>query len=299
MPMPPWPDYELIDFGRDNRGVGRKLERFGQRTFDRPCPAAADAAPAVRVWRADLRYSGSRGGDGKWRRPAAGTARTATGGATTIRVPLPGGGVFRLRVEPTPAGQLGLFPEQFTHWGRIAQWAADTPRPARVLNLFAYTGASTLAAAGGGAEVTHVDASRPAVALARQNAQASGLADAPIRWIVEDALKYCRREATRGARYDAVVLDPPTFGHGPAGEQWRLSRDLPTLLDLVGALTDRCPALLVASCHTPGIGPAELGAYLADGVLGRCGHPAATGSLWLATHGGRRLPSGVYARWPR
>src|SRR5690606_31286241 len=138
--------------------------------------------------------------------------------------------------------------------------------PPRVLNLFAYTGGSTLAAAAAGAEVTHVDASKPSVELARQNAERSGLAAAPVRWIVEDALRYCQREVKRGSCYDAVILDPPTYGHGPKGPSskgtsWRLERDLPLLLDLCATLVDRAPKFFLATCHTPGVGPAELSAY--------------------------------------
>ena len=155
------------------------------------------------------------------------------------------------------------------------------------------------AAAAAGAAVTHVDASKPSVALARKNAEASGLADAPVRWIVEDAVRYCQREVKRGNRYDAVVLDPPSFGHGPKGEQWKLTRDLPKLLGLIAKLVDGRPKFLLATCHTPGVGPAEIGAYLADGVFGACGQPANTGEHSLVSSDGRRLESGVYARWPR
>ena len=192
-----------------------------------------------------------------------------------------------------------MFPEQFSNWRWIAAQVARSNRPLRMLNLFAYTGGSTLAAAVAGAEVTHVDASKPSVALARQNADASDLADAPIRWIVEDVVKYCRREVKRGNRYDVVVLDPPSYGHGPKGEEWKLARDLPTLLDLCGELTERAPVFLLATCHTPGVGPAELSAYLSDAIVGHCGQPPASGKLWLATEDGRRLDSGVFARWPR
>jgi 23S rRNA (cytosine1962-C5)-methyltransferase len=164
--------------------------------------------------------------------------------------------------------------------------------------LFAYTGGSTLAAAVGGAEIVHVDAAKSIVARARENAAASGLANRPIRWIVEDAMKFCRREVNRGNRYDAVILDPPTYGHGPKGEEWVIKRDLLPLLELCGELTERCPKFVLLTCHTPGIGPAELSAYLSEGIFGRCGQPPKTGELFLETADGRRLPSGVYARWP-
>jgi 23S rRNA (cytosine1962-C5)-methyltransferase len=155
-----------------------------------------------------------------------------------------------------------------------------------------------LAASVAGAEVAHVDAAKPSVWLASQNAKHSGLAERPTRWIVEDALKFCRREVKRHNRYDAVILDPPTYGHGPKGEEWQIKRDLLPLLELCGELTERRPKFVLLTCHTPGIGPAELAAYLADGIFGHCGQPPRTGELALETAGGRRLPSGVFARWP-
>lgn len=283
-----WPDYELLDFGG-----GRKLERFGQTPVDRPSPAAAGVAPLARDWPEGVRYSGAKVSDGSWSQAAS--QRLADG----VTVPLGAGRAFRVELDLTPAGQVGLFPEQFPNWRWLAERVAAAGRPLRVLNLFAYTGASTLAAAAAGAEVTHVDASKPSVERARANAALSGLAGAPIRWIIEDALKYCRREVKRGSQYDAVILDPPSYGHGPKGEEWKLERDLPALLGMVGELTRRQPAFLLATCHTPGVGPAELATYLADGVFGSCGQAPASGRLWLTTRDGRRLESGVYARWPR
>ena len=285
-----WPDYEILDFGG-----GRKLERFGSLVVDRPCPAAESEQPATKKWQADGRYTGARVGDGKWKPPTTGVSSAAT-----ITVPLSPGRSFALTIELSPAGQVGLFPEQLPNWRWIARQVSRASRPLRVLNLFAYTGGSTLAAAaaGGDVEVTHVDASKPSVALARQNATASGLAEAKIRWIVEDALKYCRREVKRGSRYDAVILDPPSYGHGPKGEEWRLARDLPVLMDLIGELTARQPVFLLATCHTPGVGPAELSAYLSDGVFGSCSAPPTGSRLWLHAADGRKLESGVSVRWP-
>jgi 23S rRNA (cytosine1962-C5)-methyltransferase len=155
-----------------------------------------------------------------------------------------------------------------------------------------------LSAACAGAEVVHVDAAHSSVMTARENAKLSGLAEQPIRWIVEDALKFCRREVKRGNRYDAIILDPPTYGHGPKGEDWQIKRDLLPLLELCGELVERRPKFVLLTCHTPGIGPAELSAYLAEGIFGHCGQPPRTGELALVTADGRRLPSGVFARWP-
>ena len=171
-------------------------------------------------------------------------------------------------------------------------------KPLRVLNLFAYTGGSTLAAAAAGAEVVHIDAARNIVDRARQNADLSGLADRPIRWIAEDAMKFCQRELKRGNQYDAVILDPPSYGHGPKGEPWKIDEHLLPLLKLCGELTAESRAFVLVTCHSPGIGPAELAAYLAEGIFGHCGQPPVAGELFLETADGRQLPSGVFARWP-
>jgi 23S rRNA (cytosine1962-C5)-methyltransferase len=216
-----------------------------------------------------------------------------------------GHAAFRLQLDGLPSGQVGVFPEQCENWDWIARQIrrakpqAEAGRNIKVLNLFAYTGASTLAAAGAGAEVVHVDAAKTIVDRARRNAELSGLADRPIRWIAEDAVKFCRRELNRGNRYDAVILDPPSYGHGPKGETWKVETDLLPLLKLCGELTSEGRAFILVTCHSPSIGTAELSAYLADGIFGNCGQPPAAGELSMQTADGRRLPSGVYARWPK
>jgi 23S rRNA (cytosine1962-C5)-methyltransferase len=291
-----WPDYELLDFGD-----GRKLERFGEWVISRPSPAARDAKRQRRQdWaRAGLLYSDD-GVKSSWagiggRKPLAEPYELDV--STAIGVPL-GLSTFQMRVRPLPSGQVGVFPEQWPCWKWIAGRCAAAAAPLKVLNLFAYTGGSTLSAALGGAEVVHVDAAHSSVMFARDNAKLSNLAEHPIRWIVEDAAKFCLREVKRGNRYDAVILDPPTYGHGPKGEEWLVKRDLLPLLELCGELTERSPKFVLLTCHTPGIGAAELSAYLSDGMFGHCGQPPRTGELSLETSDGRRLPSGIYARWP-
>jgi len=286
-----WPDYELIDFGE-----GRKLERFGEWMFDRPAPASAGVAKAKpQAWRgATAKFEGERAMAGEWAPPVSSWSTRQT----LVSVPLEGDVAFHMRLEPLPSGQIGMFPEQRSNWEWIAWEAARSPQSLKILNLFAYTGGSTLAATAAGASVVHVDAAKSVVSRARQNAEASGLANRPIRWIVEDSLKFCRREAKRGNRYDAVILDPPTYGHGPKGEEWNIKRDLLPLLELCGELSDRRPKFVLLTCHTPGIGPAELSAYLSEGIFGACGQPPRAGELYLETADRRRLPSGVYARWP-
>ncbi len=286
-------DYELLDFGD-----GRKLERFGPVVLDRPSPAAEGVERArPELWRqAAARFVGARAGDGRWE-PAATRWRPDDWGFVHDGV-----ASFRLRLDALPSGQVGVFAEQCGNWDWIAREAAKPQAMGearlRVLNLFAYTGGSTLAAAAAGAQVVHVDAARNMVERARENAALSGLADRPIRWIAEDALRFCRREVKRGNRYDAVVLDPPSYGHGPKGEPWKIGEHLLPLLKLCGELSAESRAFVLVTCHSPGIGPAELAAYLAEGIFGHCGQPPRSGELFLETRDGRRLPSGVFARWP-
>ena len=167
----------------------------------------------------------------------------------------------------------------------------------KVFNLFAYTGGSTLAAAAAGAEVVHVDAAKNIVAWARRNAELSGLGDAPIRWIAEDAMKFVKRELKRGNRYDAVILDPPSYGHGPQGEVWRLSKHLPRLLSLCHELTAGRPEFMLLTCHTPGYGPDTLREMMLE-AFGSEGIVSA-GALTIRSAAGRMLPSGAVVRWKR
>lgn len=277
-------NYSLLDFG-----AGRKLERLGPYVIDRPTPAAEGfrvSRPAA--WAgAQARFERGTGERGTWkcREDLAETWLVAFGPLT-------------LELKLTEFGQVGLFPEQAENWDWIGRQVKRFERPLRMLNLFAYTGGATLAAAQAGAEVTHVDAARNVVAWARRNARHSGLAEAPIRWIAEDAPTFVARELRRGNRYDAVILDPPSYGHGPEGETWKLSRDLLPLLAACGELTAKQRAFMLLSCHSPGYGPAELEACLAEAVFGHCGSGARATPLTIPAADGRLLPSGVCARWP-
>jgi 23S rRNA (cytosine1962-C5)-methyltransferase len=184
------------------------------------------------------------------------------------------------------------------NWRWIAKQVRRAGRPIKVLNLFAYTGGSTLAAARAGAQVVHVDAAKNVVSWARRNARLSGLSEAPIRWITEDARKFVSRELKRENLYDAVVLDPPSYGHGPKGEAFQLDDDLMPLLADCGALTAGHRTFMLMTCHSPAYGPAELEACLADAVLGSCSAGALATTLDLQTGDGRRLNAGVSVRWP-
>jgi 23S rRNA (cytosine1962-C5)-methyltransferase len=271
--------YEFID-----AGDGRRLERFGELVVDRPAPTA-DAPPRdPAAWAgADLRFDRYVG----WT-------------AVTDGEPQPwivDDGDLRLELRPTDTGQVGLFPEQVPNRAWVRDAVAQLGGSPQVLNLFAFTGAMTLSAAAAGASVTHVDGSRPTVAWARRNAELSGLADRPVRWIVDDVERFVAREQRRERRYDAVILDPPSYGHGGRGAAsgWRLEERLEGLLARCADLTGGDPALVVLSAHTPGFGPDRLAGELAS-ALGRSERDVDAGELGIRARSGAHLRLGAYAR---
>ncbi len=285
-PASAWPHYELLDFGD-----GQRLERFGQFIVARPAPVGADIVSSLWSTATATFEIGSdrRAQRGIWR-PA-----DALPSSWLIKC-----GPLRLELKPTDFGHLGIFPEQVGNWrwinDQVGRQFARKGRPPRVLNLFAYTGGSTLAAAAAGAELTHVDSSRSAVAWARRNADHSGLAAAPIRWIVDDAVRFVRREIARGNRYDAVILDPPSYGHGPAGEIWKLEDQLPTLLAECATLTASSRLFMLLSCHTPTVTPVAAARMLAES-LGVSRDTIAAEKLAIRAADGRQLFCGVAARF--
>lgn len=269
-------DYELLDLDD-----GRKLERFGAVSLVRPAPAARGprTIPAA-AWDGATAEFVANGTSGRWRR------------ADSIPDPwiVRCGGVQYL-LRATPSGQVGLFPEQTAWRERIA---ASVRPGTRLLNLFAYTGGSTLAAARAGAAVTHVDAARGVVAWARENAERNGMAAAPVRWIVDDAARFAERELRRGARYDAVVLDPPSFGRDPRGRIWKIEKDLePLLRTCRGLLSGESPFLFVTA-HTRAWKPRDLGARV-DRAFGGAPGPTRTGSLELRSAADGVLRAGIFA----
>lgn len=276
-------DYELID-----SGDGRKFERFGGVSLVRPCsqalwrpnsPSAWSGATATFDREDGNRWHGRNGLPESW------TIRTAG---------------IRFYLRGTDFGHLGIFPEQRAQWKWIRETAAAAKADrgcVRVLNLFAYSGGSTLAAAQGGAEVCHLDAARGMVQWARENAGLNGLAETPIRWIVDDAAAFMRREIRRGRRYDAVILDPPTFGRGANGETYKIERDLQDTLSLVRSLLSDSPLFVLFSSHTPG-----LSCRVAENVVSQAFGPGRveSGEMLLEPRLGaadaRPCPSGVYCR---
>jgi 23S rRNA (cytosine1962-C5)-methyltransferase len=273
-------DYQLVDFGG-----GRKLERFGAYLVDRPAPSAV---------------GNSKLGPDKWAQAAASFDRVAgTERRWTIASQIPHDWTVRwrqlqLELKLTDFGHLGLFPEHAGSWAWLADQVAAARRPLKVLNLFAYTGGATLAMASAGAQVVHVDSARPVVAWARRNAERSGLSQAPIRWIVEDAPKFVRRELARGNRYDAVVLDPPSYGHGPKGEPWKFEADLAALVHDCFRLGPDGLRFLLLSSHTAGFSSRQAqDLFLTSGAAGR----VAVEPVELSSTDGRRLSYGIAARW--
>jgi 23S rRNA (cytosine1962-C5)-methyltransferase len=280
-------DYELLD-----SGDGRKLERFGRIVLARPCAQAVwkPSLPEEAWARADAAFDRADGN--RWHNrgalPAEWTVRAA-------------GIAFRL--SGTDFGHLGIFPEQREQWAwireTVARARATRRDPVQVLNLFAYSGGSTLAAALGGAAVCHLDASKGMVQWARDNARLNGLEDRPIRWIADDAHTFLCREARRGRRYDAVILDPPTFGRGQGNELYKIEKDLPETLRLCRELLTPDPLFVLLSAHTPGYSPVVLRNVLGQAVRGLGGALACGELLLTGAEGVPPAPCGAFARWLR
>jgi 23S rRNA (cytosine1962-C5)-methyltransferase len=273
-------DYELIDVGD-----GARLERFADHVVDRPHAGAFEPRRTPGRWaEADLRFDRDRG----WSGPGLAAAQADW----NVRL-----WETTMSLRPTDAGQVGVFPEHAQQFGFLAGEVTErvgAGSAVDVLNLFAYTGLATVALAGWGAAVTHVDASRPSVAWARQNATANGLADRPVRWIVEDARAYVRREARRGRGYDGVVLDPPSYEHGGKGTAWQLAEDLAGLLRGCASLL-RDDGFILLTAHTEGYGPAKLGAALRTAFGAGAGTRLGMGDVELGATSGASLVLGAYA----
>ena len=272
--------YELIDSGN-----GRKLERFGRYVIARPCSQALwkPSLPPSEWGKADASFDREDGNHWRGRSKLPGEWTIETAG-------------IRFKLGGTDFGHLGIFPEQRAQWEWIRKSVGErgtgNGERGTVLNLFAYSGGSTLAAALGGAEVCHLDASKGMVAWARENAALNGLATHPIRWIVDDAHKFMAREIRRGRRYDAIILDPPSFGRGAAGEMYKIERDLGETLSLVKELLSEKPAFVLFSSHTPG-----LSVCVAENVIGQMFPSASLESGEMLLEGaGTACPSGVFCR---
>ena len=276
----PWPDYGLIDTGH-----GRKLERYGPYRFIRPEPQAL-WTPAALDWDADGEFVGGSEEDGGGRWNLAATVPPAW--------PLAYGAV-RFRASNTPFRHLGFFPDMACHW----DWMAARSAGAAVLNVFGYTGVGSLVCAAAGATVTHLDASKRAVSAAVENQRLSGLAEAPVRWVVDDALKFMRREVRRARRYDGIILDPPKYGRGPDGEVWELYRDLPELLALARSLLDTQSRFLVLTVYAIRMSAVAIAELAAEALAG-LGGTITAGEMTIREEArGRLLPTAIFVRWER
>ena len=278
----PWSDYGLIDSGH-----GRKFERYGRYRFIRPEPQAM-WAPALAEWDADGEFlpGSDEEGGGRWQfsRP----------------VPREGWEMewedVRFRASCTPFRHLAFFPDMAPQWA----WMRERLGPDReAMNLFGYTGVGTLAMSAAGARLTHVDASRKSVEAGKQNAALSGMADRPIRWMIDDAAKFVAREVRRGRRYDGIILDPPKFGRGPAGEVWKLEEGLPGLIADCAKLLDAESRFLVLTVYAVRMSALAIGELMRQ-ALSHLGGSVECGDMAVREEArGLLLPTAIFARWSR
>lgn len=280
----PWADFGLVD-----SGGGRKLERYGDYRFIRPEPQAM-WQPASADWQAHGEFVPASDDEG--------------GGRWYFESPVPAEGwplmweEVRFTAHTTPFRHLGFFPDMAPVWHWLRDQVAPVDAP-EFLNLFGYTGVGSLALASTGARVVHVDASKKSVAQARDNAALSGLANAPVRWIVDDAVKFAAREVRRGRRYDAILLDPPKFGRGPDGEVWRLEEHLPDLLAQCAQLLDGKSRALFLTVYAVRLSALALQELLQQ-TLGHLGGTVEAGELAIREEArGLLLPTAIWARWSR
>ena len=278
-----WKDYELLD-----ASDGERLERWGRYILRRPDPQI--------IWRGAQKHPAWKNADAVYKRSSQGG-----GGWTRNRLPDRweiGYGKLRFVLKPMGFKHTGLFPEQAANWDWFSEKIAGAGRKIRVLNLFAYTGGATVAAATAGASVVHVDASRGMVAQAKENAALSGLGDAPIRYIVDDCKKFVEREIRRGNRYEAVVMDPPSYGRGPSGEVWKIEDSVDELIGLAAQLLSDKPLFFLVNSYTTGLSPMAMEYILGMKIVTRHGGSLAAGELGLpVTATGLQIPCGASARW--
>ena len=280
-----WQDYELLDCGG-----GEKLERWDKQYLVRPDPQAIWETPRrLPEWkRANARYLRSQTGGGHWEKKALPESWQVHYKDLTFQV------------KPMNFKHTGLFPEQAANWDYAMAKIRAAGRPVSVLNLFGYTGAATVACASAGASVCHVDAAKGMVAWGKENAAASGVADRPIRWIVDDCGKFVEREIRRGHRYDAVIMDPPSYGRGPGGEVWKLETNLWPFVELVSGVLSDDPLFVIINSYTTGLSPSVL-TYLSESIFTRrFGGRSESQELGLpVAASGLVLPCGAACRWER
>ena len=278
-----WEDYELID-----AADGERLERWGEYILRRPDPQI--------IWK-------NASKERRWNYADAIYKRSSKGGGGWIKNELPETwnikyGELKFVLKPMGFKHTGLFPEQAANWDWFSQCISSAERDIKVLNLFAYTGGATVAAAAAGASVVHVDAAKGMVAQAKENAALSGLANAPIRYIVDDCKKFVEREIRRGNKYDAIIMDPPSYGRGPSGEIWKIEDSVDELVTLSAKLLSDKPLFFLINSYTTGLSPMAMQYILGLRVASKYGGKLEAGELGLkATATGLTIPCGASARW--
>ena len=286
-----WKDYALLD-----SGDGLKLERFGKYVFVRPESQAMWKRTLDSEWKnthAVFQPTGEESG-GHW------DFKKKTDETWEMHYPLPHSNTgLKFRVMTTPGRHLGVFPEVASHWDFMADLVKKADSQPKVLNLFGYTGLASLAAAAAGAQVTHVDASKKSVTWARENQALSGLSEAPIRWMVDDASKFVQREARRGIKYDGIILDPPKFGRGPKGEVWEVYKSLPDLLENCRACLSADPLFVVTTVYAVRASAIHVAQAMDDMMKGFGGRIDSGELVTREQSAGRLLSQAVYARWEK
>jgi len=272
--------YALLDSGDEKR-----LEKFGKYILIRPCSQAVWRPKQPHLWeQAHALFTRDEGNQWKFYKkiPAAWDMQL---------------GNFIFKIVPTDFGHLGIFPEHVEQWGWMQGVIEHARRPApSVLNLFAYSGAATLHLAKCGAKVCHLDASKKSVSWAADNAKANDMESSPIRWIIDDVLKFLKREIRRGTRYDAILIDPPSFGKGAKGEVFKIEKDIQELLQLCKEVLVDKPLFILFTCHTPGFTPSVM-KYLLEEMMRDFSGKIESGEMLISSLTTVALPSGVYARW--
>ena len=278
-----WKDYEVLD-----TSGGEKLERWGKYLLVRPDPQV--------IWNTPHEHPG-------WKKKNGHYHRSSKGGGEWEFINLPDEWSISYKeltfhLKPFSFKHTGLFPEQAVNWDWFSDLIAHAGRPVKVLNLFAYTGGATVSAAKAGAQVTHVDASKGMVSWAKENAAASGLADAPIRWLVDDCTKFVEREIRRGNHYDGIIMDPPSYGRGPKGEIWKIEENIFPFVELTTKLLSDKPLFFLINSYTTGLQPAVLSYMLNLTVKKQFGGTVAAEEIGLPVSGtGLVLPCGASGRW--
>ena len=280
-----WKDYEVIDCS-----CGEKLERWSKYILLRPDPQVIWDTPKTNK---------------NWKKLNGHYHRSSKGGGEWEFMDLPEQWSIQYKeltfnLKPFAFKHTGLFPEQATNWDWFGNLIKNANREIKVLNLFAYTGGATLAAAKAGAKVTHVDASKGMVTWAKENAVSSGLGDAPIRWLVDDCVKFVERELRRGNRYDGIIMDPPSYGRGPKGEIWKLEEKIHPFIELTSELLSDNPLFYLVNSYTTGLAPAVLSYMISTEVVAKHGGKVEAQEIGLPVKtSGLVLPCGASGRWTK